>query len=55
MKLKSIISYILILFLTLAFSACAEAKSSVKLSANKLTISGGRFNDILRQLSGTVL
>ncbi len=51
MKLKSIISYVLILSLTLAFSACAEAKSSVKLSANKLSISVGKSASL--KLNGT--
>ncbi len=42
MKLKSVISFILILSVMLAFCACTEAKSNVRLNAKKLTISTGK-------------
>lgn len=42
MKLKSVISFILILSVLLAFCACTEAKSNVRLNAKKLTISTGK-------------
>lgn len=51
MKLKSVISFILILSVMLAFCACTEAKSNVRLNAKKLTISTGKSKAL--KLSGT--
>lgn len=51
MKLKSVVSFILILSVMLAFCACTEAKSDVKINAKKLTISTGKSKAL--KLSGT--
>lgn len=51
MKLKSIISCILILSVMLTYSSCVEAKSNVKLSAKKLTITVGKSKTL--KLCGT--
>ncbi len=51
MKLKSIISCILILSVMLTYSSCIEAKSNVRLSAKKLAITIGKSKTL--KLCGT--
>ena len=51
MKLKSIISCILILSVILTYSSCIEAKSNVRLSAKKLAITIGKSKTL--KLCGT--
>lgn len=51
MKLKSIISYILIISVILTYSSCIEAKSNVRLSAKKFAITIGKSKTL--KLRGT--